>query len=71
MKLPTDNYIRIGTHPNIAFIFFSSKDSSALDSIRTQVQDLTEGSTRVPVVMWRRTTGLNYPLVGESRRGIG
>lgn len=62
----TDNYIRIGYGKAMSFIFFDSKDTSMVDSLRAQVEDLNK--SRLPVAMWKPVNGLSYPIVGGGGR---
>lgn len=61
------NYVRVGQHPDIRFMFFDPRKSTDIEKVQAWVAaQLGEGLKQV--ALWKPCSGLNYPVVGMVRR---
>ena len=66
----TNNYVRVGQHPNTRFFFFDTRSQSSVSRTKTMVEvELAKrGVYPGPIALWRSCHGVEYPLVGMVRR---
>jgi hypothetical protein len=63
----TNNYIRIGYLPELIMLFFDDKDPAEIERVKLEVIAVT-GGRMYNLGLWKRCTGLHYPIIGESHR---
>ena len=62
-----NNYVRVGHPPHFSLFSFDDSDPAERERVKAAVTLRTndKASKALPIAMWRRCKGLEYPIVGE------
>lgn len=61
-----NNYIRIGYPPALTVLTFDDLDPTQVETVRAKVREITGGQSYNNIGLWKKCTGLSFPLIGES-----